>query len=122
MAPPPTMVMHIIPALNIGGAEQTLANLVIAQRAQPFPQAVVSLMSGGALAEKISRAGVTVHELGMQNLIALPWTIPKLVFLIRRLQPAAIQSWLYYGDLAALWALNMSGRRDATRLYWGIRS
>ena len=42
--------------------------------------------------------------------------------LIRQVQPIAIQSWLYYADLASLWALELSGRRATTRLYWGIRS
>jgi len=118
---PPT-VLHVIPALNIGGAEQMLMSLVMAKRSQPFSQVVASLMSGGALAETIRNAGIPVHEFAMQNPRALPFALFQLSRLITSLRPIAIQGWLYYADLASLWALKMSGRRSATRLYWGVRS
>jgi glycosyltransferase involved in cell wall biosynthesis len=119
-------VMHVIPGLQVGGAERTLAALVTAFREQPVPQVVVDLMggtnSGAALADAIRIAGVPVYQLGGQRLSDLPFVLTRLALLIRRLRPVAIQGWLYYADLTALWALELSGRRKMTRLYWGIRS
>lgn len=62
-----------------------------------------------------------MFELGFTQFAALPLALIRLTRLIRRLEPAAIQSWIYYADLLSLWALNLSGRRPVTRLYWGVR-
>ena len=113
-------VLHVIPSLVTGGAEHMLASLVTAQRAAPYPQAVVSLMPGGAYTDVIRNAGVPVYELGL-NQLNWPIVILRLAALIRKLSPQAIQSWLYYGDLIATLALYLSGRRRDTRLYWGVR-
>jgi len=114
------VVLHVVPSLVTGGAEHMLASLVTAKRAKPYPQAVASLMTGGAYAERIRAAGVPLYELGL-NLINWPIVVVRLAALIRKLSPEAIQSWLYYGDLIATLALYLSGRRRETRLYWGVR-
>lgn len=118
--------MHVIPGLGVGGAERTLAALVTASREQPVSQVVVDLMGnttdGTQLADAIRAANVPVYHLGGRSLRDLPVVLAKLAMLIRKLRPVAIQSWLYYADLASLWALDLSGRRSSTRLYWGIRS
>ena len=113
-------VLHVIPGLITGGAEHMLASLVTAKRAAPYPQAVVNLMAGGTYTDIIRNAGVPVHELGLTTLNGsiVVW---RLAALIRRLAPAAIQSWLYYGDLITTLALYLSGRRRDTKLYWGVR-
>ena len=59
-------------------------------------------------------AAAVVQEAGTNDVLA------SLVTLGLRV-PAAIQSWLYYADLISLWALEISGRRATTRLYWGVR-
>jgi glycosyltransferase involved in cell wall biosynthesis len=118
--PAPT-VLHVIPGLGGGGAEHMLARLVSAKRAQPIRPVVADLLGGGELAATIREAGVPVHELGLGHPAALPLALFRLVRLIRRLRPAAIQSWLYYGDLLSLWALERSGLRNSTRLYWSVR-
>lgn len=118
--------MHVIPGLQVGGAERTLAALVTARREQPMSQVVVDLMGGtregNALADTIRAAGIPVYQLRGQKLHDLPVVLVRLTYLIRKLRPVAIQSWLYYADLTSLWALELSGLRASTRLYWGIRS
>ena len=121
MTPPPLLVMHVIPGLGTGGAEHMLATLVAAQRRKPYRQVVVNLLRGGANADRIRAAGVELIELGMRHPVMLPFAIVRLALIIRRMQPDAIQSWLYYGDLCATAALALSGRRPVTRLYWGVR-
>jgi glycosyltransferase involved in cell wall biosynthesis len=98
-----------------------LAALVAAPRAVPHAQAVVDLLAGGALAGDIRAAGVAVHEIGLKGVLGVPGGVMALAQLIRALEPAAVQTWMYYADLLGLWALERSGRRATTRLYWGIR-
>jgi glycosyltransferase involved in cell wall biosynthesis len=115
------LVLHVIAGLGIGGAERMLAALVTAPRAAPYRQIVVDLIGAGALAPEIRAAGVEVRELGLAGPLSVPRVVSGLARIIRETQPAAIQSWMYYADLFSLWALERSGRRKATRLYWGIR-
>lgn len=121
MTPDRTSVLHVIPGLGPGGAETMLAALVTAKRSQPFPQTVVDISSGGMLTERIRAAGVPVIAFGLWHAVGLPLAVIRLAQTIRRVRPTVIQSWLYYGDLTATWALALSGRRASTRLYWGVR-
>jgi glycosyltransferase involved in cell wall biosynthesis len=118
-------VLHVIPSLRTGGSENQLAALVTARRKQPLSQIVVSLLSGpegdSPLTKTIRAAGIPVHQLGGRSPLDLPKILFRLRGLIRRVRPTAIQGWLYYGDIASLWALEMSAHRATTPLYWGIR-
>jgi glycosyltransferase involved in cell wall biosynthesis len=38
------------------------------------------------------------------------------------MKPHIVQGWMYHGNVAALVATTLSGRREATRVAWGIRS
>jgi glycosyltransferase involved in cell wall biosynthesis len=119
-------VLHVIPGLHTGGAEHKLAALVTAKRDQAFSQIIVDLKgdaaSDSALTDGIRAAGIPVHQFGGRTALnfAIIWF--RLCGLIRQVRPIAIQSWLYYADLASLWALERSGQRATTRLYWGIRN
>jgi glycosyltransferase involved in cell wall biosynthesis len=119
-------VLHVIPGLSTGGAEHALTALVTAKRQQPFSQIVVDLLGKGPdddeLVKAIRTSGVQVHQFGGKTALDLPVILFRLRGLIRQVRPIAIQSWLYYADLASLWALELSGQRATTRLYWGIRS
>lgn len=117
----PTRVLHVIPALSTGGAEGMLASLVTAERNPLIESIVVALKSGGELADPIRAAGIELYELGMRGPADLPSALFRLTWLIRRIRPAAVQSWLYYADLMSLWALELSGHRGEARLYWGVR-
>jgi glycosyltransferase involved in cell wall biosynthesis len=115
------LVLHVIAGLGIGGAERMLAALVTAPRAAPHRQIVVDLIGEGALAPEIRASGVEVREFGLAGPLSVPRVVSALARIVRETQPSAIQSWMYYADLFGLWALERSGRRKATRLYWGVR-
>ena len=119
-------VLHIIPGLGTGGAEHALAALITAKRMQPFFQVVVNLLGSSAgdspIAEAIRKAGIPIHQFNGRPPLGFLTILFRLCGLIRQMRPTAIQSWLYYADLASLWALELSGQRATTRLYWGIRS
>jgi glycosyltransferase involved in cell wall biosynthesis len=113
-------VLHVISGLNLGGAESMLAALVTS--AMPgIEHRVVSLRSGGAYADRLREAGVPVEELGFGGALSSVSGLRRLIGLIRAVKPDIVQGWLYHGDLAALLALALSGRRRATRLIWSIR-
>ena len=114
-------VLHVIPGLGTGGAESMLAALVTARRPHPLRQIVVNLMREDIFSGVIRASGVEVHDLGMAHASLMPIGVIRLAHLIRRYRPRAVQSWLYYGDLAAYWSLRLSGLRPSTRLYWGVR-
>jgi glycosyltransferase involved in cell wall biosynthesis len=115
------LVLHVIAGLGVGGAERMLAALVTAPRAATHPQIVADLLANGALAADIRASGIEVRELNLTGLLAVPRVVFALARLIREAKPAAVQSWMYYADLLSLWALERSGRRKQTRLYWGVR-
>lgn len=121
MAAPQTNVLHVIACRGVGGAENMLASLVMAKRQSAVSQVVVNLMSEPVLTQRMRNAGIEVHELDLRSPAGMPMTLFRLAGLIRSFAPAAIQSWLYYADLMSLWALQLSGRRSTTRLYWGVR-
>jgi glycosyltransferase involved in cell wall biosynthesis len=117
----PSVVLHVIPKLATGGAERMLAALVTAKRSEPIEPVVVELTDGGEVGIEIRAAGISVHSLGMSSVLHVPAAIARLGRLVCQIRPVAVQSWLYYADLVSLWALERSGYRQMSRLYWGVR-
>ena len=118
-----TSVLHVIPSLNIGGAEMCLAKLAATPREQRPQARIVTLMplTESRIEQDLRTAGVPFDSLGAHDGWGMPSAIFKLGNLIRKYRPDCVQGWLYYGDLTATLALMRSGRRKSTRLYWGIR-
>lgn len=116
---PPT-ILHVITALNYGGAEAMLAKLVGSPgRADASRHVVVSLMSLGVVGLQLRAQGVEVHALDMPR---GQWRIGgliRLVRLVRRLRPRVIQGWMYHGNVAA-WAARRLSFVPA-RLAWNVR-
>lgn len=113
-------VLHVITDLDLGGAETMLAALVTARADTGLEQVVASLLPRGALTPRLRNAGVDVHEFAFKS-VSAPVELLKLASLIRRFSPDVVQGWMYHGDLAALLALTVSGRRNQTALAWGVR-
>jgi glycosyltransferase involved in cell wall biosynthesis len=113
-------VLHVITGLGVGGAESMLASLVGAHPGA-LDQSVVSLVPNGFHAASIRAGGTRVTELALDSPLALPREIWRLAALVRATRPHAVQGWMYHGNLAALAAVALSGRRRRTRVAWGIR-
>ena len=116
-----TRVLHVIAASGVGGAERMLARLTGASRAGAPEQTVVNLLRDASLESAVRASGASYHELGLTSAWRAPLALAPLVRIIRSETPDVVQSWLYYADLMSLAALELSGRRASTRLYWGIR-
>jgi len=115
---PPT-VLHVITALNNGGAEAMLAKLVLALPDSPQQHVVVSMLPLGVVGRQLVERGIPVHTLGMtRGRPSLP-ALVRLLRLARRLRPEVIQGWMYHGNIAAWLARQLGWRR--ARLGWNVR-
>jgi glycosyltransferase involved in cell wall biosynthesis len=85
-----------------------------------FRHTVLSLMTRGRLGRIIESVGVPVHALGIrQGRMPGPFAIWKLIRRVRTLRPDILQGWMYHGNLAALFAQEVSPGRIP--LVWNIR-
>jgi glycosyltransferase involved in cell wall biosynthesis len=117
----PRKIVFVTAGLGGGGAEAMLARLATAKPAVADDIIVVSLLPAEAHAERLRATGVTVLELSFDHAAGVAAGIITLAKLIAEQRPDIVQGWMYHGDLAALVALLMSGRRKTTRLVWSIR-
>jgi glycosyltransferase involved in cell wall biosynthesis len=104
-----------------GGAEAMLSRLVTTQPPLADDITIVSLLRGPSHAEELRAKGVTVIELDFGSAGGALAGLWRIVQLIAQIKPDIVQGWMYHGDLAALFALVLSGRRRRTRLIWSIR-
>ena len=121
MTPRPRKIVYVIAGLRRGGAEAMLTRLVTAQPSVAAEIIVVSLIPAEAHVEHLRAEGVTVVELDFGHAGGAATGLFRLARLIAETKPDIVQGWMYHGDLAALVALAMSGRRRHTRLIWSIR-
>ena len=121
MVTKPNPIIHVITGLDTGGAEGVLANLVLQKTKQKKNPLVVSLVDGGFYFEKLQSHGCRVIGLGMRRGQPSLSAILRLIKILKSEKPSVVQSWMYHADIAALFALMLSGRRSCTKLFWGIR-
>lgn len=115
-----TTVLHVITALNYGGAEAMLAKLVLAaRRRQNHRHLVLSMLPPGVVGRQLRDQGLPVYTLGMRQGRPSLRGLLRLLALTRKLRPDVIQGWMYHGNLAA-WAARQFARRQAL-LGWNVR-
>jgi glycosyltransferase involved in cell wall biosynthesis len=117
----PRRLLFVTTALFIGGAEAMLSRLVAARPRLADDITVVSLLRGPSYADELRANGVTVLELDFSTAGGVLAGIVRIARLIVQSEPDIVQGWMYHGDLVALLALALSGRRRHTRLVWSIR-
>lgn len=113
--------LHVITALNFGGAEAMLAKLVDQHRVRatgPLP-VVLSLLPLGTVGRQMADSGVPVESLNLTHLRHLPAAMLKVARIVRHHDPDLIQGWMYHGNIAAIWAAK-AARADVPML-WNIR-
>lgn len=113
-------VVHVITGLFTGGAETMLFKLLSRTDRDRFHPAVVSLKSGGPMAEKIRGLGVEVYSAGLERRLPSPRKWMRLAKLVDDLEPNILQGWMIYGNLAAQMLSAGSGRRP--RVLWNMRN
>lgn len=112
------VILHVITGLQHGGAEAVLLRLVAHDVQKGNQHHVISLMDRGIQAVQLEREGATVYHLNFSkdrlNLIGLV----KLLYLVRRIQPDVVQTWMYHSDLIGGLVARLAGVRSVV---WGIR-
>ncbi len=111
-------ITHLIPSLEIGGAEQSLVKLVTGLDPQVFEQRVISMIGGGALASKLEAVGIPLESLGMRRGQPSPRAYWRLRRSLRGAPPDVLQTWLYHADLLGTIAV---GRATRPSLVWNVR-
>jgi glycosyltransferase involved in cell wall biosynthesis len=119
--PRPRKILYVTAGLRGGGAEAMLARLATARPGIADEITIVSLLPAEAHMARLDAAGVEVVELRFDRAGGIVTGLFKLARLIAARRPGIVQGWMYHGDLAALIALALSGRRRRTHLIWSIR-
>src|SRR6476469_2507469 len=117
----PRKILYVTAGLRGGGAEAMLTRLVTAQPGLADEITLVSLLPAEGHIERLIAGCVRVLELQFDKMGGVAAGLLKLAKLIADSRPDIVQGWMYHGDLAALVALVLSGRRKQTHLIWSIR-
>ncbi len=114
----PLRVLHLITALESGGAEAMLHKLLRATDSDRIASSVVSMIPCGYMGERISELGVGVKSLDMRRGVPSPGALFRFLGLLKEFRPDVLQTWLYHADLLGA-ASRLFCRRPA--LAWNIR-
>lgn len=112
-------ILHIITGLDTGGAERSLYNLLHAGLQDSFDNHVVSLSGLGHYGPMLKEQGIAVHAIGLREGTGIAKGFLALRKLIAHIGPAAVQGWMYHGNLAATAAVRAV--RAAPPVAWNIR-
>jgi glycosyltransferase involved in cell wall biosynthesis len=111
-------IVHLITALNVGGAEMMLYKLLSRMDRRRFASSVVSLMDTGPIGKRIEELGVPVYELGMRRGRAALRSVATLLTLLASERPYILQTWMYHADLLGLITGQLS---RVPHVVWNIR-
>ncbi len=110
-------ILHISTSLGMGGAENSLYNLLKNTDRSEFDVQVLSLGSDRPVGDQIRSLGIPVTSLGMRPSIPDPLAFARLVRILRAVKPDLVQSWLYHADLMAALAARLAGNPPVV---WGV--
>ena len=117
-------VLHLITALETGGAETMLHKLLSGMDRTAFESRVVSLVDPGEMGERIAALNVPVGGLGMRRGAPGPGGLLRLARLLRGWRPDVVQTWLYHADLLGVLATRLARIGTVAwtpRVAWNIR-
>lgn len=92
-------VLHVISGLGVGGAERLLLWAARYHDRERYPLGVISLMSGGELADQIHETGVPLVELGQKKGRLTPGGLIRLLGQIRRFRPQILQGHMFHSNI-----------------------
>lgn len=113
----PHKVVHIITDLDDGGAEAVLYRLTSAPSS--WEHHVISLTDAGKYGNLLTQKRIQIYCLRINPSCPNPFSLYRLWRLIRRLQPDAIQTWMYHADLLGGLCAKFAGIQN---IFWGIRN
>jgi glycosyltransferase involved in cell wall biosynthesis len=111
-------ILHIITALDVGGAEAMLQKLVLGADRSRFEHEVIALTGVGRIGQEIAAAGVGVRDVRMTPGRLDRRAFGRLARSIRGARPDIVQTWMYHADLLGGLAARAVCRAP---VIWGIR-
>jgi glycosyltransferase involved in cell wall biosynthesis len=108
----------VITSLSVGGAQIMLWKL-LSRLSKEFAPLVISLTSGGEIAERIQSLGVRVEALGMSPTISSSLLVARLINSLKKVKPDLVQTWLYHADLVGGLAARLA---NVPAVAWNIRN
>jgi glycosyltransferase involved in cell wall biosynthesis len=94
-------IVHIIAALNIGGAEMMLNKLLPHMRKDRFENIVITLKEKGELSEDFESQNIRVYNVGGMGGILRISALIRSLKILREINPDIIQGWLAHGNFVA---------------------
>lgn len=113
-------ILHIIPGLDPGGAENILLQVVLALGPPEWEHHVLCLKHEGKLTAQLRAAGARVQALNMEPGRPTVAGMLALRRLAKALRPRIIQGWMYHGNLAASAAVQTVW--PPPLMYWSIHN
>ena len=110
-------VLHIINALNRGGTETFLCRLI--SNDEINQHIVISLKKGGELEKFLISKNVIVYPLNINNFLDGTYYFLKLIYLISKIKPDVVQTWLYISDLIGGIAAKIAKVKN---ILWTVRA
>ncbi|WP_180182891.1 glycosyltransferase [Acinetobacter sp. YH01020] len=112
----PLMVHVITNFAGVGGAEMMLARL-IQQTEHDYQHVIIALMKTSNVYQSTLERCQSHYALGWNGLNTLS-TVSQLRALLKKLQPATVQCWMYHAN--ALTSLSVIGLAKKPKVVWGI--
>lgn len=93
-------ILHLIPSLEVGGAEAMLYKLLVSSAFKNCNHTVVTMKAEGYFYDLLIDHGVKIYSLKMKkhNLI---FSVFKYIKIVRKIKPSVLQAWMYHANLMA---------------------
>jgi sugar transferase (PEP-CTERM/EpsH1 system associated) len=103
----PIKIVHIVHALDVGGLENGLVNVINNLDPARFSHSIVCLIRSGAIAKRITRNDVEIRELGLDP-SRFKFPIMPLVKIFREIRPDIVHT-RAWGTVDAIMAARLAG-------------
>ncbi len=94
-------ILHIITTLERGGAQKILFDVISRNKSKQYKHFVISLTEEKNLSKELEKHVVKIFHLNGKGILFFPILILKTLFLVKKIKPFYIQSWLYHADFIA---------------------
>ncbi|HTD58305.1 MAG TPA: glycosyltransferase [Solirubrobacteraceae bacterium] len=111
-------ILHIITALDVGGAEAMLQKLALGTDRSRFELEVIALTAVGTVGRRIAESGVRVRDMRMSPGRPDARAFARLLRSVHASRPDIVQTWMYHADLLGGLAARAVGDSP---VIWGIR-
>ncbi len=108
-------ILFISPDIDSGGAENVLFNVLKSRNKKDVY--LITLTNIGFYGKKLEDEGYTIYALNMKKNFFSIFKILKLYFLIIKLKPDVVHTWLYHANLIGGICAKIAGIKN---IYWSI--